>query len=219
MTVTLQKGGNVSLEKVSPGLKNIAIGLGWDVRTGGGPAFDLDASAFLLQENGKLAHKNYLVYYGNLRSMDGSVVHQGDNLDGEGEGDDEVVNVYLDKVPADVQKIVITVTIYQADQRKQNFGQVSNTFIRIVNLDKQGKPKQESDGGGIFGKIGGLMSSIASPKDISGEEIIRYDLAEQFSLETSMIFGELYRYQGEWKFRAIGQGTTGGLKELAQMYT
>lgn len=220
MAVSLQKGGNVSLSKVSPGLKNIAIGLGWDVRTGGGPAFDLDASAFMLEANGKLPHRNHLVYYGNLRSMDGSVVHQGDNLTGEGEGDDEVINVYLDKVPLTIQKILVTVTIYQADKRKQNFGQVKNTFIRIVNLDKSTSPPPAppASGGGLFGKIGQLFGSSPTAKSSMGEEVARYDLAETFSQETAMIFGELYRYQGEWKFRAVGQGFSGGLDEMLAMY-
>lgn len=187
MAVALQKGGNVSLSKEAPGLTKIAVGLGWDARSTTGADFDLDASAFMLSEEGKALSDRHFIFYNNLTSPDGSIQHQGDNLTGEGEGDDEVVNVELNQVPPEVQKIAFTVTIYDAESRKQNFGMVQNAFIRVVNLD-------------------------------DGQEITRYDLGEDFSTETAMIFGELYRYQSEWKFRAVGQGYDGGLGALARSY-
>lgn len=187
MSVTLQKGGNVSLNKQAPNLKKIAIGLGWDARSTSGLDFDLDASVFMLGENGKALSDQHFIFYNNLKSPDGSVVHQGDNLTGAGEGDDEVVNIHLDNVPANVSKVVFTVTIYDAETRRQNFGMVQNAFIRVVNLDGQ-------------------------------QELTRYDLMEEFGLETAMIFGELYRYNNEWKFRAVGQGFEGGLGAMARNF-
>lgn len=187
MAVALQKGGNVSLSKEAPGLTKIAVGLGWDARSTTGADFDLDASAFMLGEEGKALSDKHFIFYNNLTSPDGSIQHQGDNLTGEGEGDDEVVNVELNQVPPNVQKIAFTVTIYDAESRNQNFGMVQNAFIRVVNLD-------------------------------DSQEITRYDLGEDFSTETAMIFGELYRYQSEWKFRAVGQGYDGGLGALARSY-
>ncbi len=187
MAVALQKGGNVSLSKQAPNLKKIAVGLGWDARSTSGFDFDLDASAFLLGDDGKALSDQHFIFYNNLKSPDGSVEHQGDNLTGAGEGDDEVVNISLDKVPANVSKVVFTVTIYDAEARRQNFGMVQNGCIRVVNLD-------------------------------GGQELTRYDLAEEFSLETAMIFGELYRYNTEWKFRAVGQGFEGGLGAMARNY-
>lgn len=217
--VSLKKGGNVSLTKQAPGLKTIAIGLGWDVRQSSGAAFDLDASAFMLTDKGKLLTSQHLIYFGNLKAPDGSVVHQGDNLTGAGEGDDEVINVILDKIPATVQKILFTVNIYQAEARKQNFGMVQNGFIRVVNMDAPaGSPPPESKPQGVFGKLFGGSSTPAN-KTVSGEELTRYDLAEEFGLETSLIFGELYRYNDEWKFRAVGQGFKGGLAELKKFYS
>lgn len=218
--VSLQKGGNISLTKTAPHLKNMAIGLGWDVRLSSGAAFDLDASVFMLLENGKLASSKHLVYYGNLKSPDMSVVHQGDNVTGAGEGDDEVIHVSLDKIPSNIQKILFTVTIYQAETRQQNFGMVQNAFIRVVNLDAATPPPAETapTSGGIWGKLFG-GSSTPAPIQGRGIEMARYDLAEEFGLETSLIFGELYRYQGDWKFRAVGQGFKGGLAELKQLYT
>ncbi len=185
--VSLKKGANVSLSKEAPGLRAIAMGLGWDARSTSGAAFDLDASAFLLGADGKVMSQEYFIFYNNLKSPDGSVEHTGDNLTGAGEGDDEVINVELDKVPANVQKVVFTVTIYDAEARGQNFGMVGNASIRVVNRD-------------------------------DGQELTRYDLAEDFSTETAMIFGELYRYQGEWKFRAVGQGFAGGLAAMVKNY-
>ncbi len=184
MPVSLQKGQKVSLTKDNPGLKKVVVGLGWDVNafdTGGD--FDLDAAAFLLGESGKVADSDDFVFYRNLTHSSGSVVHQGDNLTGIGDGDDEQIKVDLSKVPDSVTKIAFTVTIYEAEQRRQNFGQVNNAFIRIYNEE-------------------------------TGEEMIRYDLGEDFSIETAAVFGELYKNGGEWKFNAIGNGFQGGLAAL-----
>ncbi|MEU5388917.1 TerD family protein [Kitasatospora cineracea] len=183
MTVTLAKGGNVSLTKAAPNLTQVQIGLGWDARSTTGAPFDLDASA-LLCSGGRVLGDEYFVFYNNLRSPEGSVEHQGDNLTGDGDGDDEVVQVHLDLVPTQIDKVVFAVSIYDADARLQSFGQVSNAYIRVVNLT-------------------------------DGAEIARYDLSEDASNETAMIFGELYRYQGEWKFRAVGQGYASGLRGIA----
>ncbi len=184
MPVCLKKGQKVSLTKDNPGLKKVVVGLGWDVNafdTGGD--FDLDAAAFLLGDSGKVSNSGDFVFYGNLSHASGSVVHQGDNLTGVGEGDDEQIKIDLSKVPDSVTKIAFTVTIYEAEARRQNFGQVSNAFIRIYNEE-------------------------------SGEEMIRYDLGEDFSIETAAVFGELYRNGSEWKFNAIGSGFQGGLAAL-----
>jgi tellurium resistance protein TerD len=187
MVVSLQKGGNVSLTKEAGpgGLFRVRAGLGWDVRTTTGASFDLDASALLVGTDGKVLSDQHFVFYGNLNSPDGSVQHTGDNLTGEGEGDDEVINIDLAAVPAEVDRIVVPVSIYDADTKGQNFGQVSNAFIRIVNADNE-------------------------------VELARYDLSEDASSETAMIFGELYRRDGEWKFRAVGQGYASGLAGIAR---
>ncbi len=187
MAVSLQKGGNVSLEKVAPGMTKCLLGLGWDSRATDGADFDLDASVFLLTADGKVKSDKGFIFFNNLISECKSVEHTGDNLTGEGEGDDEAVKVDLSLVPADVSKIVIAVTIHEAEARKQNFGQVSNAFIRIVN-------------------------------QASNEEVARYDLSEDYSIETALIFGELYLHNGAWKFKAIGQGFEGGLGPLARQY-
>ncbi|KVX22204.1 chemical-damaging agent resistance protein C [Burkholderia ubonensis] len=187
MALTLQKGGNLSLSKEAPGLTRILVGLGWDPRATDGTEFDLDASAFLLGANGKVRGDADFIFYNQLKSPDGSVEHTGDNRTGAGDGDDEVIKVDLSRVPADVDKVAFTVTIHDADARKQNFGQVSNSFIRIVN-------------------------------ETNGAEVVRYDLAEDASVETAMIFAELYRHNSEWKFRAVGQGYAGGLRALANGY-
>ena len=187
MAVSLTKGANVNLSKEAPGLRGVRVGLGWDVRVTDGSAFDLDASVFVLGENGKVRSDGDFIYFNNLSGAGGAVVHQGDNLTGEGEGDDEVVDVSLDRLPPDVSRVTFAVTIYEADQRRQNFGMVQNAFIRVVNAD-------------------------------GGTEIARYDLSEDASTETAMIFGELYRHGGEWKFKAIGQGFAGGLGPLARSY-
>jgi len=187
MALTLQKGGNLSLTKTDPSLTKIIVGLGWDPRSTDGTEFDLDASAFLLAANGKVRSEADFIFYNQLKSQDGSIEHTGDNRTGAGDGDDEVLKVDLSRVPADIDKIAFTVTIHDADARKQNFGQVGGSFIRIAN-------------------------------DVTGAEVVRYDLAEDASTETAMIFAELYRNNGEWKFRAVGQGYAGGLKALANSY-
>ncbi len=187
MGVSLSKGGNVSLSKAAPSMKNVLIGLGWEARATDGQDFDLDASAFLLTESGKVRGDADFIFYNNLKSTDGSVEHTGDNRTGAGDGDDEPLKISLDKVPSEVQKIAFTVTIHDADARKQNFGMVSGAFIRLVNNDN----------------------------DI---EVARYDLTEDASTETAMVFGELYRHNGEWKFRAVGQGYAGGLKAMCGQY-
>ncbi|OIJ94680.1 chemical-damaging agent resistance protein C [Streptomyces sp. MUSC 14] len=184
MGVSLAKGGNVSLSKEAPGLTAVEIGLGWDVRTTTGADYDLDASALLLNASGKVVSDQHFVFYNNLRSPDGSVEHTGDNLTGEGEGDDEVIKVNLAVVPVDVDRIVFPVSIHEADARGQSFGQVGNAYIRVVN-------------------------------QAGGQEIARYDLSEDASTETAMVFGELYRHGGEWKFRAVGQGYASGLRGIA----
>ncbi|WP_031078349.1 TerD family protein [Streptomyces sp. NRRL WC-3742] len=185
MGVSLSKGGNVSLTKEAPGLQAVVVGLGWDARTTTGTDFDLDASALLCNEQGKVASDGNFVFFNNLKSPEGSVEHTGDNLTGEGEGDDESIKVNLVGVPADVQKIVFPVSIYDAESRGQSFGQVRNAYIRVVN-------------------------------QANNAELARYDLSEDASTETAMVFGELYRSGGEWKFRAIGQGYASGLRGIAQ---
>jgi tellurium resistance protein TerD len=182
--VSLNKGGNVSLTKEAPNLTAVIVGLGWDARTTTGSDFDLDASALLTNTEGKVLSDQHFVFFNNLKSPDGSVEHTGDNLTGEGEGDDESILVDLAKVPEHVDKIVFPVSIYDADTRGQTFGQVSNAFIRVINQSDQA-------------------------------ELARYDLSEDASSETAMIFGELYRYSGEWKFRAVGQGYASGLRGIA----
>ncbi|MEV0948178.1 TerD family protein [Rhodococcus sp. NPDC049939] len=185
MGVTLAKGGNVSLTKEAPGLKAVLVGLGWDARTTSGADFDLDASALLLNKSGKVLSDQHFVFYGNLVSPDGTVEHTGDNLTGDGDGDDESIKVDLVSVPVDVERIVITVSIYEARERHQSFGQVSNAYIRVVN-------------------------------QADNAEITRFDLSEDASTETAMLFGELYRHGGDWKFRAVGQGYETGLAGLAR---
>ncbi|MEU0689130.1 TerD family protein [Streptomyces uncialis] len=185
MGVSLSKGGNVSLTKEAPGLTAVVIGLGWDVRTTTGTDFDLDASAILTNAEGKVTNDQNFVFFNNLKSPDGSVEHTGDNLTGEGEGDDEQIKVSLVGVPADVTRVVFPVSIYDAENRQQSFGQVRNAFIRVVN-------------------------------QANNQEIARYDLSEDASTETAMVFGELYRNGAEWKFRAIGQGYASGLRGIAQ---
>ena len=187
MSISLNKGGNLSLSKEAPGLSKILVGLGWDTRSSDGQDFDLDASAFLLKEGDKVRGDTDFIFYNQLKSPDGSVEHTGDNLTGEGEGDDEVIKVDLSRVPPEIQKISVAVTIHDADARRQNFGMVSNAFIRIVN-------------------------------DAGGAEIARYDLSEDASTETAMVFGEVYRNGPEWKFRAVGQGYNGGLGPLARNF-
>ena len=184
MPVSLQKGQKVNLTKGNPGLKKVVVGLGWDVNqfdTGG--EFDLDAAAFLLADTGKITKSEDFVFYGNLKHPSGSVEHMGDNRTGAGEGDDEQIRIDLSREPEHLTKIAFTATIYEPEQRRQNFGQVNNAFIRIYNEE-------------------------------TGEELLRYDLGEDFSIETAVVFGELYKNNGEWKFNAIGSGYQGGLAAL-----
>jgi tellurium resistance protein TerD len=187
MSVSLSKGGNVSLSKEVPGLQAVIVGLGWDVRTTTGADFDLDASALMVGTDGKILSDQHFIFFNNLTSPDGSVEHTGDNLTGEGEGDDEQIKVNLAGVPQEVDKIVVTVSIYDADNRQQSFGQVRNAFIRVVN-------------------------------QADNNEITRYDLSEDASTETAMVFGEVYRNGAEWKFRAVGQGYSTGLSGIARDY-
>jgi len=185
MGVSLTKGGNVSLTKAAPNLTAVMVGLGWDARATTGVDFDLDASALGLGDNHKIKSDQHFVFFNNLRSPDGSIEHQGDNLTGEGEGDDEQVKVDLAAVPPDVSSVVFAVSIYEGDTRQQSFGQVRNAFIRVVNI-------------------------------ADNAELARYDLTEDASTETAMVFGELYRNGPEWKFRAIGQGYASGLGGIAR---
>ncbi len=184
MAVSLQKGQKVSITKDNPGLSNVVVGLGWDVNrfdTGGG--FDLDTAAFMLGDNGKCPTDNEFIFFGNLKHSTGCVEHLGDNRTGAGDGDDEQIKINLNAIPANISRIAFSVTIYDADARRQNFGQVNNAYIRIYN-------------------------------ELTGEEILRYDLGEDFSIETAAVFGELYRNNNEWKFNAIGSGYQGGLAAL-----
>jgi tellurium resistance protein TerD len=187
MSVSLTKGGNVSLTKIAPSMTAVSVGLGWDTRTTTGTDFDLDASALLCDASGKAVDDAHFVFFNNLKSPDGSVEHMGDNLTGEGEGDDEVIKVHLAQVPATIEKIVFPVSIYEGQARGQSFGQVMNAFIRVVDQS-------------------------------NGTEMARYDLSEDASTETAMVFGELYRNSGEWKFRAVGQGYAAGLAGIARDY-
>ena len=188
MAISLQKGQKIDLTKGNPSLSKIMVGLGWDVNQyDGGADFDLDAAAFLLDANGKVPSDGEFIFYGQLEHSSKSVIHQGDNLTGEGEGDDEQIFVDLSLVPDNIDKIAFTVTIYDADVRRQNFGQVQNAFIRIVD-------------------------------ETTNQELIRFDLGEDFSIETAVVVGELYRHQGNWKFNAVGSGYAGGLRALCLSY-
>jgi tellurium resistance protein TerD len=185
LSVSLSKGGNVSLTKEAPGLTDVVVGLGWDARVSSGAEFDLDASALMVGAAGKVLSDGHFIFFNNLTSPDGSVQHMGDNLVGGGGGDDEQIKVNLAQVPAETDKIVVAVSIYEAEARLQSFGQVRNAYIRVVN-------------------------------NADGAELTRYDLSEDASTETAMIFGELYRNAGEWKFRAVGQGYSTGLAGIAR---
>lgn len=187
MSYQLQRGQNVSLTQLAASLQEVAVGLGWDVQTGPGASIDLDSSAFMVDESGKVPADEYFIFFNNLISPDGAVEHRGNNTTGIGEGDDEVMTIRLSTVGPHIQKIVFTVTIYDADNRGQHFGLINNAFIRIVNLRNK-------------------------------QEIVRYNLTERFQSETAMVFGELYRYKGDWKFRAVGQGFAGGLQAMADTY-
>ena len=184
MAISLKKGQKVSITKMEPEGQKFIVGLGWDTNnydTGGN--FDLDSAAFLIGENGKVTSQKDFVFFGNLEHSSGAVIHLGDNLTGEGEGDDEQIKINLSKIPSNISKIIFTATIYEAEERRQNFGQITNAYIRIVN-------------------------------EITNEELLRYDLGEDFSIETAAIFGELYKNNNEWKFNAIGSGYHGGLAAL-----
>jgi tellurium resistance protein TerD len=185
MAVSLTKGGNVSLTKEAPGLTAVTVGLGWDVRTTTGTDFDLDASAIAVNASGTVYSDAHFIFFNNKQTPDQTIVHTGDNRTGEGVGDDEQINVNLQGLPADIDKVVFSASIYEADNRQQNFGQVRNAYIRVLNQD-------------------------------GGTEIARYDLSEDASTETAMVFGELYRNGAEWKFRAVGQGYASGLAGIAQ---
>ncbi|MBP8169177.1 MAG: TerD family protein [Azonexus sp.] len=187
MAISLQKGGNVNLSKEAPGMKKMLVGLGWDVRATDGDGFDLDASAFLLNEAGKVRGDADFIFYNQSKSTDGSIEHTGDNRTGAGEGDDESIIVDLSKVPADIHKIAVCVTIHEATARKQNFGMVNSAYVRCVNA-------------------------------ADNVEVAKYDLSEDASVETAMIFGEIYRSGSDWKFKAIGQGFQGGLAPLAKSF-
>jgi tellurium resistance protein TerD len=188
MAISLQKGQKIDLTKSNPGLNGVIVGLGWDTnKYDGGNAFDLDAAAFLLSENGKATSDTDFIFFNNKEHSSGAVIHMGDNLTGLGDGDDEVIKVNLSKIPANISKIDFAVTIYDAESRKQNFGQISNAYIRIVN-------------------------------EQTNEELIRYDLGEDFSIETTIIVAELYKSGNEWKFNAIGNGFSGGLSALCNNF-
>ncbi len=190
MGVNLSKGQRVSLDKA---VTRALIGLGWDVKKyDGGFDFDLDASAFLLGADGKVLRDEDFIFYNNLNSRDGAVVHTGDNLTGEGEGDDEVILIDFTKIPQEIEKVAITVTIHEADKRRQNFGQVSNAYVRVAKRN--------------------------SEDDMAGEEVLRFDLVEEFSIETAIVVCEIYRYGNDWKFSAVGAGFQNGLYALCKNY-
>ncbi len=180
--INLEKG-----QRVSVSIPKFRVGLGWDTNSASGEAFDLDASVFMLGENKKLVSGEFLIFYNNLQSPDGAVCHTGDNRDGEGEGDDEQINIDLSVIDSRVAELIIVVTIHEAEARRQNFGQVRNSFIRLCSPD-------------------------------SGEEIMRYELEEDFSIETSVEFGRIYRRNGEWRFEAMGVGSKAGLAEYVNKY-
>ena len=188
MAITLTKGQKIDLTKGNPSLKKVVIGLGWDTnKYSGGHDFDLDASVFLVGSNGKTNHDEDFIFYNNLESRNKAVIHTGDNRTGEGEGDDEQIILEFDKMPADVERMAVTVTIYEALERGQNFGQVSNAYVHVLD-------------------------------ESNGKELIRYDLGEDFSIETAVVVGEIYRHNGEWKFSAVGSGFQGGLAALCKNY-
>jgi tellurium resistance protein TerD len=184
MAISLQKGGNVNLSKEAPTMTKMVVGLGWDTRATDGAAFDLDAVGFVLNNAGKVRADGDFIFFNNKQNAEGSVVHGGDNRTGAGDGDDETIIIDLSKMPADVEKVAVCVVIYDAEGRKQNFGQVSRAYVRILN-------------------------------DANQQEVARYDLSEDGSTEAAMIFGEVYRNGGDWKFKAVGQGFKGGLGPLA----
>ena len=187
MAISLHKGSNLNWSKTDPGLCQILLGLGWDASTGDGADFDLDASVFMVTDTGRVRSDSDFIFYGQLRSSCGSVEHTGDNRTGAGDGDDEVLKVRLDQIPAAIARLVVAVSIHEADVRGQNFGAVQHAFIRLVNLD-------------------------------TGAEVARFDLTEDYSIQTALVFGELYRAGSDWKFKAVGQGYAGGLRALATQH-
>ncbi len=187
VSVSLTKGGNVSLSKEAPGLTNVVVGLGWDARTTTGVEYDLDASVIVAGADGRVLSDKHFIFFNNKVSPDGTIEHTGDNLTGEGEGDDEQVKVNLAGMAAEADKIVFMVSIYEGDTKGQSFGQVRNAFIRVVNA-------------------------------ADNKELARYDLSEDASTETAMVFGEVYRNGSDWKFRAVGQGYASGLTGIARDY-
>ena len=188
MAITLSKGQKVSLTKGNPGLKNIVVGLGWDTnKYDGGFDFDLDSAAFLLGENDKVNSDSDFIFYNNLKHSSGAVEHLGDNLTGKGDGDDEQIKLDLSLVPQNVNKIAFTVTIHEAQERRQNFGQVNNSYVRVVSTD-------------------------------NNQELLNYELGEDFSIETAIVVCEIYRHNGEWKFNALGSGFEGGLEALCKNF-
>lgn len=188
MSVSLTKGQRVDLTKGRPSLKKVLIGLGWDVNQYDGEAdFDLDASVFMTKENGKVGSDDDFIFYGNLEHKTKSVIHTGDNRTGDGDGDDEIIKVNFDAIPTDYTKLSVAVTIYDADNRLQNFGMVNNAYVRVMDEE-------------------------------TGEELIRYDLSEDFSTETAIVVAEIYKKSGEWKFKAVGSGYNGGLASLCRQY-
>ena len=190
MAINLQKGQRVSLDNT---MKLALVGLGWDTnRYDGGYDFDLDASAFLLGENGRLQRDEDFIFYNNLRSRNDAVVHTGDNLTGDGEGDDEVIMIDFTKLPDDIRKIAICVTIHDAEARRQNFGQVSNAYIRIAKL--------------------------ADEFDTVGVPVLKFDLEEEFSIETALVVAEIYKRNGEWRFNAVAAGYQGGLEAIVRAF-
>lgn len=187
MAITLQKGGNVSLSKTDPNLREVLIGLGWAARASDGAGFDLDASLFMVREDGKVRSDADFIFYNQLTSTCGAITHTGDNKTGAGDGDDEALTITLARVPAEITRLIVAVTIHDAAQRRQNFGMVQDAFVRIVNLE-------------------------------TDTEIARFDLSEDYSTETAMVFAEVYRHRDEWKFKAVGQGYAGGLAALATQH-
>ncbi len=190
MPVNLSKGQRVSLDK---SVTMARIGLGWDInRFDSGNDFDLDACVFLLGANGKVLCDEDFIFYNNLSARNGAVVHTGDNRTGEGDGDDEAIIIDFTKIPPEIEKIAVTVTIFDAETKRQNFGQVSNSYVRVVKID--------------------------NPDDVNGEETLRFDLVEEFSIETALVVCEIYRYNGDWKFNAVAAGYQGGLEALCRAY-
>ena len=190
MGINLTKGQRISLDK---SMTHALVGLGWDTNHyDGGYDFYLDASAFLLGADGKLIKDEDFVFYNNRNGRDGAVVHTGDNLTGEGEGDDETILIDFTKMPPEIKKISIVVTIHDAEARRQNFGQVSNAYIRIAKL--------------------------SGPNDTVGEEVLRFDLEEEFSIETALVVAEIYNKDGDWKFNAVASGYQGGLAAICRSF-